>query len=89
VLNFLLTDEHFLLEIMKSSHPPMVDNQCGPRLLTTFITINLLLWVTESIILVSTAKMCRSHSSVTPITCGRTIHTKQHKSKLVKDTYCL
>jgi len=34
VLNFLLTDEHLPLEIMKSSPPPMLDSQCGPHVLT-------------------------------------------------------
>ena len=64
----------------------MVDS-VGPICWVRFVMITLSLWVTESITWVSTPKMCRSHS-VEHQSHVATLHTEQHKSKVVKDTYC-
>jgi len=54
----------------------MVDS--GPRLLTPFVMITLSLWVTESVVRVSTPNMCRIHN-VEHRSHVAAVHTKQHK----------
>ena len=76
MLNFLLTDGYFHLEIMKSSHPHMIDN--GPRLLTTLCYGHFIIVGKKSVVWVSIPKLCRIYN-VEYRSHVAAVHTQQHK----------